>query len=95
MIVQRLTFTARSGRRMEAAELARAERERIGGTHRIYLGDIGPRNDIAMEFEFAGLGEMEACWSDWFATPESATFMKKWDELLEAHRTNEIWTVVE
>ena len=59
------------------------------------LGNIGPRNDIAMEFEFAGLGEMEAFWSEWFATPESAAFMEKWNDLLEAHRNNEIWTVVE
>ena len=95
MIVQRLTFTARSGRRLEAAELARAEREQMGGTYRIYLGDIGPRNDLAMEFEFEGLGEMEAFWSEWFATPESAAFMEKWDALFEAHRTNEIWAVIE
>lgn len=80
---------------MEAAELARAEREWFGGTYRIYLGNIGPRNDIAMEFEFEDLGEMEAFWSEWSATPEFATFLEKWNDLIEAHRTNEIWTVVE
>ena len=95
MIVQRFNYTAKSGRRMEAVELVRAEMERLGGTHRIYLGEIGPRNDIAVELEFEGLGEMEAFWSEWFATPESAAFMKKWDDLLEAHRTNEIWILVE
>lgn len=95
MIVQRLTFRARRGRLNEAAELARAERERTGGTHRIYLGYLGPRSDLAVEFEFEGLGEMEAFWSEWSATPESAAFMEKWDELLESYGTNEIWTVVE
>lgn len=95
MIVQRLTFLAKSGRRMEAAELASAERERTGSTHRIYRSYLGPRNTIAVEFEFEDLEEMEAFWSEWYATPESSAFLEKWNDLLEASGTSEIWTLVE
>lgn len=95
MIVQRLTFRARGGQRTAAAELAKAERERLGGTHRIYLSYLGRYDTIAMEFDFEDLAGMEAFWSEWFATPESATFLEEWNELLEADRTNEVWTLVE
>ena len=80
---------------MAAAELVRAERERTGGTHRIYLSYLGRYDTIAMDFEFEGLAEMEAFWSEWFATPESAAFLKKWNDLLAADRTNEVWILVE
>ena len=95
MIVQRLTFRAKSGQRAAAAELARAERERVGGTHRIYLSYLGRYDTIAMDFDFEDLAEMEAFWSEWFDTPESAAFLKEWNGLLEADRTNEIWTLIE
>jgi hypothetical protein len=95
MIVQRLTFQVKGGRRLEAAKLASAERERTGGTHRIYLSYLGRYDTIATEFEFEDLEAMETFWSEWFATPESAVFLKKWNDLLEAPRTNEVWTLVE
>ncbi len=95
MIVQRLTFRAKSGQRAAAAELARAERERVGGTHRIYLSYLGRYDTIAMDFDFEDLAEMESFWSEWFATPEAAAFLKEWNGLLEADRTNEIWTLIE
>ena len=95
MIVQRLTFRVRGGQRMAAAELAIAERERVGGTHRIYLSYLGRYDTIAMEFDFEDLAEMETFWSEWFATPESAAFLKQWNDLLQARRTNEVWTLIE
>jgi hypothetical protein len=95
MIVQRLTWQVKIGQRAAAAELARAERERVGGTHRIYRGYLGSFDTVAMEFEFEGFDEMETFWSEWFATPESAAFLEKWHDLLEARTTNEVWTLVE
>lgn len=95
MIVQRLTFQVKGGQRTAAAELVRAERERTAGTHRIYLSYLGRYDTIAMEFEFEDLEAMETFWSEWFATSESAAFLEKWNDLLEAPRTNEVWTVVE
>jgi hypothetical protein len=95
MIVQRLTFLIKGGRRGEVMQLAAAEREQTGGTHRIYLSYLGRYDTIAMEFEFEGLAEMEAFWDRWFATPEADAFLEKWNDLLEAERTNEIWTLVE
>jgi hypothetical protein len=95
MIVQRLTFQIKGGQRTEVAGLLKAERERTGGTHRIYLSYLGRYDTIAMEFEFEDLAAMETFWSEWFDTSESAAFMEKWNDLLEAPRTNEVWTLVE
>ena len=95
MIVQRMIVRTKAGRRMEVAELARAERERIGSTHRIYRSYIGPDNTIAVEFEHKDLEEMETFWSEWSATLESDAFMKEWNDLLEAEGTDEIWTLAE
>jgi len=95
MIVQRMIVLAKAGRRMDVEKLASAERERIGGTHRIYRNRFGPHNTIAMEFEFEDLEEMETFWSEWLATSESDAFLKKWFDLLEADGTDEVWTLVE
>ena len=95
MIVQRLMFPTKIGRGAEAAELAREERARTGSTHRIYRSYLGPADTLAMEFESEGLGEMEAFWSEWFATPESGTFMAKWNELTKGGGSNEVWTLIE
>jgi hypothetical protein len=95
MIVQRLTWLAKRGRVTEAVNLASAERERTGGTHRIYRDRVGPFNTIVMEFEFEDFEEMETFWSEWFATSEADAFVKKWNDLLEAGGHEEIWTLVE
>jgi hypothetical protein len=83
------------GRWREAANLARAERERTGRPRRIYLNNIGPLNTIAMEFEFEDFKEMETFWSEWTATSESEAFLEKWYDLLEADGHDEVWTLVE
>ena len=95
MIVRRMTWLAKRGHVMEAVKLAVAERERTGSTHRIYRSYIGPDNTIAVEFEHKDLEEMETFWSEWSATLESDAFMKKWNDLLEAEGTDEIWTLAE
>lgn len=95
MIVQRCTFQVKGRQRRAAAELARAERERIGATFRIYLSYLGRYDTIVTEYEFEDLGAMETFWSEWFADPESAAFLEKWNNLLEAPRTNEVWIPVE
>jgi hypothetical protein len=95
MIVQRMIVRTKAGRRMEVEKLARAERERIGSTHRIYRDNVGPHNTIAFEFEFKDFEEKETFWSEWLATSESDAFLKKWFDLIEAEGTDEIWTLVE
>ena len=95
MIVQRMIVRTKAGRRMEVSELARAERERIGSTHRIYRDNVGPHNTIAFEFEFKDWDEMDTFWAEWLATPEADVFLEKWFDLIEAEGSDEIWTLVE
>jgi hypothetical protein len=85
----------KAGRAREVAELARAERERIGSTHRIYRDNVGPHNAIAFEFEFKDWEEKERFWAEWAATPEADAFLEKWWDLVEAEGTDEVWTLVE
>ena len=95
MIVRRMTWLAKRGRVTEVVKLASAERERTGSTHRIYRNRVGPFSTIVMEFEFEDFEEMETSWTEWSATSESAAFLKKWNDLLEAGGHGEIWTLVE
>ena len=79
----------------EVVALAKAERERMDGTWRIYVSDIGPHDTIAFEFEFENLEAYERGWSEWAATPEAAAFMEKWNDLVKPGGATEIWTLVE
>ena len=95
MIVNRRTFVVKRGCMEEAVALLVADRERIGGKHRIYVSNIGPFDTIAIELEGENLEEYEKGWAEWGATPEAATFLEKWHDLTESGGTNEIWTLVE
>lgn len=97
MIVNRRTFVVKSGCWDEAEALAVAETNRVSFPHlrRLYSSNISPFDRLVFEAEFENLAEYEKFWAEWFAAPESAVFLKKWDDLLEAGGTNEIWTLVE
>jgi len=90
-----LTWPVKVARLGEAIELARAERERTGGTHRIYRSYLGTSETIAMESEFDSLKEMEGFWAACFPTPEAGAFLEKWHNLIAASATNEVWTLME
>jgi hypothetical protein len=81
----------------EIAALIMAETKRVGQTPvvRLYLPEIAPFDQIAMEWEFADLAEYQSFWEEWFASPGGIAFLEKWNELTETGGTNEIWTLAE
>jgi len=95
MLVSRRTFTVKRGRIEEAVALVKANREQIGGTHRIYVSITGTFDTIALEFEGESVDEGIKAFAEYFATPEGAAFGKKWFDLTEPGGTNEMWALVE
>jgi hypothetical protein len=97
MIANRRTFIVKPGCWDEAVALAVAETKRVSFPHpeRIYTSNIGLFDRLVYEAEFENLAEYEKYWAEWFATPEADAFLKKWNDLLEAGGTNEIWTLEE
>lgn len=97
MIVNRRTFIVKAGCWDEAEALVVADTKSESFPHprRIYSSDIGPHDRLVYEAEFENLAEYEKYWAEWFASHESVAFVKKFNDLLEAGGTNEIWTLVE
>jgi len=50
---------------------------------------------MVVEGEWESLGEYEGFWNEWYASPEGAASMEKWNTLTDTGDTNEIWTLVE
>jgi hypothetical protein len=97
MIVNRQTMIVKPGCSDEAEALAVAETKRVSFPHarRLYSSNLSPFDRLVFEAEFENLAEHEKFWAEWRASPETAAFLKKFNDLLEAGGTNEIWTLVE
>ena len=97
MIVNRQTMIVKPGRLDEAEALAVAETKRVSFPHsrRLYSSNISPYDRLVFEAEFENLAEYEKFWAEWRASPETAAFQEKFNDLLEAGGTNEIWTLVD
>ncbi len=95
MLVNRRTFAVKRGCMEEAVALFVADRERIGGTHRIYVSVIGAFDVIAIEIEVENMEAYEKGWAEWSATPEAAALQKKLNDLTERGGSNEIWMLAE
>jgi hypothetical protein len=98
MIVQRSTWKVKVGCYDKFVELVRAEATKNRDPSyktRIYTGNIGPFDAVAVDFEFEDLAALEKFWTEWSTKPETAEFWKKWNELVEAGGGNEVWNVEE
>ena len=97
MIVNRRTFVVKEGCWDEALALTVAETKRVSFPHprRLYSSNISPFDRLVFEAEFENLAEYVKFWAEWFASPEGAAFMEKWDTLTKSGGTNEIWTLEE
>jgi hypothetical protein len=97
MIVQRITFQVKPDAEEKVVELLK--QSRAAGENpdrmRIYTPSIAPLNAVVAEFEFENLGEMDGFWTEWFAAPETATFMEAWNAVMGGGGSNEVWTLVE
>jgi hypothetical protein len=94
MIVNRRTFIVKRGHMDEVIALIQAEFKRTNTAPRLYVPETGTFNTIAMEWEIENLADYEKSWAEYFASPETAKFMEKWNELTETGGTNEIWKLV-
>jgi len=94
MIVERLTFDVKIGRRQEAIEWFKADRERCGTDYRILDLRFGTGSKIATEMEFSDHAEREQYWSEYQANLDPE-WLDKALEALESWNAREIWRVVE
>jgi hypothetical protein len=98
MIVNRRTFIVKTGHMDQLLALVKAAKEQFStSAHawRTYAPQIGPFDVVAIEWEYESLEEYEKDWAEWGATPESAAFMDKWNQLTESGGSNEIWRLAE
>ena len=96
MIVERGTFNVKRGGMEGVVALVLAEIEKSGPPNtRVFTPNKGPRDVLAIEWEFESLAECEKFWADWLAKPETPAFMEKWNDAVERGGTDEIWTLAE
>jgi hypothetical protein len=95
MLVQRRTYVVKVGCMPEIVAMLKAARERRKDNPvRVYtptVPSIAPPGILAVEWEFESLQEYEKAWTDFIASPETAKFMERWNELTESGGTNELW----
>lgn len=99
MIVQRITWHVKVGREDDLVELLKPylhdETTPLKRVCRNSPGSIGPLDCVVGEFEFENLGAVEEGWRQWFESDDAATFMPKWNELVERGGYSETWELVE
>jgi hypothetical protein len=96
MIVERFTWTVKPGYMDKFIELLKAESVKPPQFKwRIYISNISENDTVAEEFEYENLAELEKSWDEWFAKPETAEFLKKFDECREPGGENTIWNLIE
>lgn len=95
MFAHRLTFRVKTGRMPEVVDMIKGEIAKSDTPSRVYQSYISPSNLVIQDLEFESLGALQAYWAEWFAKPETAAFLQKWNELVEGAVTNEVWQIVE
>ena len=62
---------------------------------RCYQSRTGLTNTLALEWEFESLAEWEGFLPQFSALPENADKFRKWNELVPAGATVEVWDLLE
>jgi hypothetical protein len=93
MFINRITYNIKPGAIEEVVKLSKAEIERTESKATVYTAYFGPNDVVVFDFKFESLEANRKFWNDWFASPESDEFMKKFNTLLESGGSNELWNV--
>ena len=100
MIVDRRVFIAKKGRMEDAVAVAKKMGELFtktfpDATYRIYRPSVAAFDSLAWEGEWESLAQYEKGQREFFALPEVAVLLERWDEVSETSGTHEIWELVE
>jgi hypothetical protein len=94
MIVERRTFKAKLGKLLDVADMAKAQRDKVGGSGRICTSFVGGAvNRVILEWEFENEAAREQFWEEWSARPETPAFMEKFNQLIENDGSSELLKV--
>jgi hypothetical protein len=94
MIVVRYTLHIQPGKFQEAIEWANEGRKNVWSNTpgKIYSSTFGPMNTIVIENEYEDFAEWQK--SRQIGTTEKwASWVAKWNEIVDGHGTSEVWTV--
>lgn len=95
MIVNRRIFISKQGQEEKVVEVLKSGLAFLPyqPAYRLYISDIGPFNQIALEIEFKDLAEYERFWTG--ATENSTEdWWKAWFSATDTGGHNEIWKLM-
>jgi hypothetical protein len=97
VIVQRIFHAVKQGRVDDFLALMKSNPDSVLNlaTKRTYTSYIGRFNTVCHELEFESLDELDKCWAQWWADPETPAYMEKYHELTERGGSSEVWTLEE
>lgn len=88
-ILNRRSFIAKRGHRQEVIDMLIAGEKKTA--NRILSAHYGPFDTVVFEAEFANMVEMEAIWSEWYASEGGRQFMARWSQITESGGVNDVW----
>jgi hypothetical protein len=92
MIVNRRIFISKQGQAEKVVEILKSGLAFVPfqPKYRLYISDIGPFSQVALEVEFKDLAEYDRFWTG--ATEKSSeSWWKEWFDATENGGNNEIW----
>jgi hypothetical protein len=97
MVVERWVVPAKPGLLEDVGAMLQGFRSTMADptSMRIFSSEFGEMSRVSFEFAYESFAALEESWNEWNASTESAEFMGKWNKLVAAHGTRELWTVVE
>ena len=97
MIVQRMVFETKPGRREEMVEILQDIWKLMDHppTYRIYRTITGQFNEVFMEIEFEDFEQYEKFWADAVSHPERPPLIEKWFTVVDSGSSTEFLTLVE
>jgi hypothetical protein len=97
MIVERLTARVKPGCYDELMEMLKKEKAKARDPSRIRIltPGPGPWDMIIYETVYEDRAEQDRDWEEWWSKPETAEFMKKWNQLRESGGGLEVFDIVE
>jgi hypothetical protein len=92
MIVERVTWLAKVGHKVEVVKLLKALQEQSDTTERLYSAMFGANDEtVVLELEFESMEDRRKTWEAWTAQPEVNEAGRKMRELIESGGVHEIW----